>query len=243
MAKSETNYSDIKAVFINCTLKKSPAESHTQLLMDKSIAIMKKQGVNIETIRAVDHDIAFGMSPDMTKEGWERDAWPEIQARVMESDIVVIGSPIWLGAKSSLATLVVERLYSASGETNNKGQYLYYGKVGGCLVTGNEDGAKAVAMETLYAMQHIGFTIPPQADAAWLGEAGPGPSYGDKVEGQDSPAGFDNDFTNRNTTFMTWNLLHFARLLKDNGGVPDYGNIPSEWNDGTRFDFPNPEYR
>lgn len=84
--------------------------------------------------------------------------------------------------------------------------------------------------------------MPPQADAGWIGEAGPGPSYGDELPGG-RRAGFDNDFTQRNTTFMTWNLLHMARLLKDAGGIPAHGNQRSAWAAGCRFDHPNPEYR
>jgi hypothetical protein len=93
-------------------------------------------------------------------------------------------------------------------------------------------------MGVLYSLQHLGYTIPPQADAGWLGEAGPGPSYGDVGE-DGSRVGFDNDFTRRNTTFMTWNLLHFARMLKDAGGVPAYGNQKSAWDEGSRFDQPS----
>jgi multimeric flavodoxin WrbA len=242
MGENTNKYDDLKALYFNCTLKKSPAKSHTELLINASRNIMEQQGVQTELIRPVDHAVAFGMQPDMTKDGWSEDAWPAIQKKVMDADIVVIGSPIWLGAKSSVSTQVIERLYSNSGKTNKKGQYLYYGKTAGCLVTGNEDGAKAVAMETLYAMAHIGFVIPPQPDAAWLGEAGPGPSYGDEQE-DGSRAGFDNDFTKKNTAFMTWNLLHAARWLKDNGGFPSYGNIAKDWKDGNRFGYENPEYR
>ena len=83
-----------------------------------------------------------------------------------------------------------------------------------------------------------GYTIPPQADAGWIGEAGPGPSYLDPGSG-----GPDNDFTNRNTTFMTWNLLHLARMLKDAGGIPAHGNQRSGWDAGCRYDFDNPDYR
>jgi hypothetical protein len=86
--------------------------------------------------------------------------------------------------------------------------------------------------------QHIGYTIPPQADAGWIGEAGPGPSYLDPGSG-----GPENDFTNRNTTFMTWNLMHFARMLHDGGGVSAYGNVRSGWDARCRYDFANPEYR
>jgi len=155
----------------------------------------------------------------------------------MAADILVIATPIWLGDKSSVCTRTVERLYGSSGILNSRGQYAYYGRVGGCLVTGNEDGIKHVAMNVLYSLQHLGYAIPPQADAGWIGEAGPGASYGD--EG----TGFDNDFTNRNTTFMTWNLLHLARMLKDAGGIPAHGNQRTAWDAGERFDYPNPEYR
>jgi len=132
--------------------------------MDVSRQIMRANAVNVETIRAVDHEIAFGVYPDMTEHG--------------------------------------------------------------------------CAMNILYSLQHIGYTIPPQADAARLGEAGPGPSFLDAHSG-----GPSNDFTQRNTTFMTWNLLHLARMLKDVGGVPAHGNQRSEWEAGCRFDHPNPDYR
>jgi multimeric flavodoxin WrbA len=115
---------------------------------------------------------------------------------------------------------------------------LYYGRVGGCIITGNEDGAKHCAMNILYSLQHLGFVIPPQADSGWLGEAGPGPSYLDPDSG-----GPGNDFTNRNTTFLAWNLLHLARMLKGAGGIPAHGNQRTEWDAGCRFDFPNPDYR
>jgi multimeric flavodoxin WrbA len=235
---SETDYSDLSALFINCTLKRSPELSHTQGLMAISTAIMRANGIAVDEIRAIDHEIAVGVWPDMTEHGWERDDWPEIFERVTAADILVIGMPIWLGEKSSVATHVIERLYGNSHLLNDAGQYAYYGRVGGCLVTGNEDGVKHCALETLYALQHLGYTIPPQADSGWIGEVGPGPSYLD--EGSGGPT---NDFTNRNTTFMTWNLMHVARMLKDAGGIPAHGNQRTEWDAGCRFDFPNPDYR
>jgi len=232
------NFSDLKALFLNCTLKPTPQLSHTEGLITISKAIMEKNGVAVEVLRPVDFDLAFGVYPDMTEHGWEVDDWPQILTKVMAANILVITTPIWLGEKSSVCTQVVERLYAASAELNEAGQYAYYGRVGGCLVTGNEDGAKHCAMNILYSLQHLGYVIPPQADAAWLGEAGPGPSYLDPDSG-----GPQNDFTNRNTTFMTWNLLHMARMLKDAGGIPAHGNQRSQWVAGCRFDFPNPEYR
>jgi multimeric flavodoxin WrbA len=235
---SRWDFSDLRATYLNCSLKRSPEPSHTQGLMDRSMAILEKNGVTVESIRAVDHEIPFGVWPDMREHGWKRDDWPEIQEKVMASDILVIGTPIWLGEKSSVCTQVIERLYGSSHLLNENGQYAYYSRVAGCLITGNEDGIKHCAMNMLYSLQHLGYTIPPQADAGWIGEAGPGPSYLDPDSG-----GPDNDFTNRNTTFMTWNLLHLARMLKDAGGIPAHGNQRSEWDGGCRFDYPNPEHR
>lgn len=199
---------------------------------------MKRNGVATETLRPVDHDIASGVYPDMTEHGWTSDDWPAVFEKIHAADIVVVTTPIWLGDKSSVCTRTIERMYAMSGELNAQGQYIYYGKVGGCLVTGNEDGAKHCAMNILYSLQHLGFAVPPQADAAWVGEAGPGPSYRDEGSG-----GPDNDFTNRNTTFMTWNLLHFARILRQEGGVPAHGNQRRAWEAGCRPDYANPDYR
>lgn len=237
-SNAPADYSDLTALFLNCTLKRSPERSHTQGLIDISMAIMERNGVSVECLRPVDHALATGVRPDMTEHGWDEDAWPELYAKVKAADILVLGSSIWLGEKTSVCTQVIERLYSSSGDLNEAGQYAYYGRVGGCLITGNEDGAKHCSMSILYALQHIGYAIPPQADAGWLGEAGPGPSYLDEGSG-----GPENEFTNRNTTFMTWNLLHLARMLKDAGGIPAHGNQRAGWDAGCRYDFDNPEYR
>ena len=232
------DFSDLSALYVNCTLKRSPRRSHTRGLMDVSAAIMEANGVSVEFVRAADLELAPGVYPDMTEHGAERDDWPGLYEKIMASEILILGSPIWLGEKSSVCQRVIERLYGNSGLLNDQGQYAYYGRVGGCLVTGNEDGIKHCAMGILYAPQHLGYTVPPQADAGWIGEAGPGPSYLDEGSG-----GPENDFTQRNTTFMTWNLLHLARMLEDRGGIPAHGNQRSEWAAGCRFDHPNPEHR
>ena len=231
-------YDALSALFINCTLKPSPERSHTQGLIDVSAAIMARQGVQAEVIRAVDHDIATGVWPDMTEHGWETDEWPALYERVLAAHILVLCGPIWLGDNSSVMKQVIERLYACSSLLNEDGQYAYYGRVGGCLITGNEDGLKHCAMNVLYSLQHLGYTIPPQADAGWIGEAGPGPSYLDPGSG-----GPENDFTNRNTTFMTYNLMHLAQMLRTAGGVPAYGNQRTKWDAGCRPNFDNPDYR
>ena len=236
-ASNSIDFTGLSALFFNCTLTKSPGISHTERLISISQRLMEKHGVTTELIRPIDHDIATGVWPDMREHGWSNDEWPEIYKKVMDADILVLAGPIWLGDNSSQMKKIIERLYACSSLLNSNGQYAYYGKVGGCLITGNEDGIKHCSMNILYSLQHLGYTVPPQADAGWIGEAGPGPSYGD------NGTGFDNDFTNRNTTFMTWNLMHLGKMLKDNGGIPAYGNQRSAWDAGARFDFENPEYR
>lgn len=231
-------FDGLRALFINATLKHSPEPSHTDGLARTSSRLMRQHGVEVEEIRAIDHDIATGVWPDMTEHGAQSDEWPAIFEKVMSADILVLAGPIWLGDNSSVMKRVVERLYGCSGLLNEAGQYAYYGRVAGCVITGNEDGVKHCAMNLLYSLQHLGFTIPPQADAGWIGPAGPGPSYLDPGSG-----GPENDFTNRNVTFMTYNLMHLAAMLRAAGGVPAYGNRRSEWDAGCAPDQDNPEHR
>jgi multimeric flavodoxin WrbA len=240
-AENTTDFSDLKAVTINCSLKRKPEESHTRLLLSVAEEIMRKSGVTVEHIHAVSHQVPPGVYPDMTEHGWDRDDWPKLWKVIGAADILVVATPIWLGEESSVCRTLIERLYGMSGMLNEEGQSLYYGKVGGAVITGNEDGIKHCAMSIVYALQHVGYTVPPQADCGWIGEAGPGPSYGDKLES--GRAGFDNDFTQRNTTIMTWNLMHLARILRDAGGYPSHGNNREAWKAGCRFDYENPEHR
>src|SRR4029450_359031 len=116
-----TDYSDLKAMFINCTLKRSPDRSNTEGLVDLSKAIMEKQDVQVDVVRAIDHDIAIGVWPDMREHGWATDAWPEIYEQVMAADILVIAGPIWLGDNSSVTKQVIERLYARSTRLNDAG--------------------------------------------------------------------------------------------------------------------------
>ncbi len=203
---------ELKAVFLNCTLKKSPAVSNTRALIDQVIQWFDQMAVESEVIRVVDYNIPFGITSD---EG-EGDEWPGILAKLKEAHIVVIGTPIWFGVRGSVAQLVIERLDGTYNETNDQGQYPMYNKVGGVVVTGNEDGAHAAAETTLFNMSHLGFTIPPNADTYWVGEAGPGPSYID-AGGQDHP------YTQRTARWMAHNLVHMARILKATP-IPAEGN-------------------
>jgi multimeric flavodoxin WrbA len=217
-------YADLRAVFVNASLKRSTEPSNTQALMDRSIALLETQGVTVETLRLADFEIAPGVQPDMREHGWSADAWPDvIWPLVRDADILVIGTALWLGESTSVERRFVERLYAMSDETNAKGQSVFYGKVAGVVVTGNEDGVKHAQAGTMFALQHIGYTIPPEAGTGWIGEIGPGPSYLDEGSG-----GPENDFTSRTVTAMTWNLLHLARILTDADGYPARGNLLDE---------------
>ncbi|WP_281983156.1 flavodoxin family protein [Thalassorhabdomicrobium marinisediminis] len=234
-----SDFTGLNALFINTSLKKKSSESHTKLLLNASANIMADQGVAVELVHMLDHEVPPGVYPDMTEQGWARDDWPMLWDKVKTANILVIGTPLWLGEESSVCRGLIERLYGMSGKTNDKGQSIYYGKTGGCVITGNEDGIKHTAMTIQYALSHLGYTVPPQADCGWIGEAGPGPSYGDELD-DGSKVGFDNDFTKRNMTIMTWNLMHIAHLLRD--GLPNKGNDRRAL-DGIDINHDNPEYR
>lgn len=232
-------YSDLKALFLNCTLNRTPVLSHTEGLLNIAAKIFNSQGVETKIIRPVDYEIPAGLGLDMSETPeWDKDDWPIIQKEIDACDILIIGTSVWLGEKSSVCNRTLERMYGYTHQFNEKGQYRDYGKVGATLITGNEDGVKHCAMNILFSLSHIGYTVPPQADAGWMGEAGPGPSYMDEGSG-----GPENDFTNRNTTFLVWNCLHLARMLKDQGGVPAYGNLPDEWDAGCKAGFASPEHK
>ena len=202
-----------KALFLNCSLKSSDELSNTEALINEVIAYYQDFDIESEIVRVVDYNVAYGVTTD---EG-DGDEWPVIFEKVQAADMVVIGTPLWLGEKSSIATQVIERLYGGSGLTNDQGQYIYYNKVGGVIVTGNEDGAKHASASILYGLSHIGFTIPPNVDTYWVGEAGPGPSF---IEAN----GKNNSFTQGHAKVMAYNLMHFAKMLRAHP-IPAEGNV------------------
>lgn len=196
---------NLKALILNCTLKRSPEISNTRALIDKAVKLLHEQDVETEVIRVVDHNILFGVSSD---EG-EGDEWHEILKKIKACDILVIGSPIWFGVRSAVTQLVIERLDGIYDEADPEtGQFPLYGKVAGVIITGNEDGAHNVAAWTLFNLSHLGCTIPPNADTYWVGDAGPGPSY---IEAE----GEKHLYTNKTVRYMVTNLVYFAKLLRD----------------------------
>lgn len=201
----------LKALFLNASLKSTDEPSHTEGFMKDVQVHYNQLGVESEIIRLADYKIALGVQEDMGGD----DEWPQILDKVKAADILIIGTPIWLGEKSTLATQAIERLYGSSAMTNDKGQAVFYNKVGGAVVTGNEDGAKHSAASLLYGLSHIGFLIPPNVDAYWVGEAGPGDSYMD--------VGRNNEFTKTAIKSLAYNTYHVAGILKNNP-IPAEGN-------------------
>jgi multimeric flavodoxin WrbA len=209
---------DLSAVLLNCTLKKSPAISNTQALMDHVIEILESQGVTCETIRVVDYNIPFGVSSD---EG-DGDEWPQILEKIIAADIFIIGTPIWFGVRGSVCQLVIERLDGTYNSTNAVGQYPLYNTVGGVVVTGNEDGAHDAAGTTLFNLTHLGCTIPPNADTYWVGDSGPGPSF---IEAE----GWENSkYVQKTAGWMAHNVVHLARMLKANPIPPEGNTVPTQ---------------
>lgn len=207
----------LKALVLNCTLKKSSEKSNTLALVEEVTTYFNGKDIETEILTLADFKIGYGITHEAVDAD---DQWPEIFEKVKMADILIIASPIWLGEQSSIATIAIERLYGGSSLTNEKGQYLYYNKVGGVIVTGNEDGAKHVSRSVIYALSHIGFTIPPNVDTYWVGDAGPGPSF---IEAK----GNQNDFTRQHAKIMAYNLYHFANLLKEHP-IPVEGNVIKE---------------
>jgi multimeric flavodoxin WrbA len=194
----------LKALAFNCTLKHSPAPSSTDKLLRELLKALSAHDVTGEIIRAVDYNIKPGVSSD---EG-EDDAWPQLRRRIVESNILIIGSPIWLGQPCSVAKRVLERMDAFLGEKDDKGRMPSYGKVGMAAVVGNEDGAHHVAAEVLQALLEVGFSAPPGGVTYWVGEAMGSVNYIDLKEPPKAVASW--------TPMLASNAAHLARLLSNN---------------------------
>lgn len=192
----------MKALFINCSLKKSNELSNTQALMDEVIKRLQSNQIDCESVRIADYFIPYGITDD----AGDGDQWPEILKKIKKSSIVVIGTPLWIGEKSSIAKNVLERINGSASLTDENDRPIFYNKVGGVVVTGNEDGAKNAASSIIFGLNYMGFTMPPEPVAYWLGEAGPGPSF---IEAE----GIKSEFTVGQVKTMSTNLVHAANAL------------------------------
>jgi multimeric flavodoxin WrbA len=171
----------LSAVVLNCTLKRSPAPSNTDALAAVVVEELERRGVAVETHRVVDRVVHPGVSSD---EG-DGDEWPALRERILAARILVIATPTWLGQPSSVAKRVLERMDALISETDERGVPVAYGRVGGVVVTGNEDGAHHVIAEVAQALIDIGYTIPGQAWTYWNMGPGPGPTYPETDHGHE----------------------------------------------------------
>ena len=196
----------LKAIFLNCTLKKSPVTSNTSAFIKNAEKVFHDLGVETEEVRVVDYNIKFGNTSD---EG-AGDEWPKVLDKVKSCDIMIIATPIWRGDRSSIAKVVAERFDGIWDEANEKnGQYPTFNKVGGVMVDGNEDGAKKAISSIYFDLSEHGFSVPLNAFSYYVGKAGPGAAY---IEAK----GNKHAFTNRTMYLMVHNLVHLAKVLKEN---------------------------
>lgn len=195
----------LKAFALNCTLKRGGEPSSTHLMLTKVLEALRPHGIEGEIVRAVDHDIRAGVTSD---EG-EGDAWPTLRKKIVDADILILGTPVWLGQPSSVAKRVLERLDAFLGETDDRGRMPSFGRVAVAAVVGNEDGAHHCHAEIFQALNDVGFTIPAGAGTYWVGEA-----MG-KVDFKDLKSTPEKvEQTNR---MLAANAAHLARLLKQDG--------------------------
>lgn len=194
----------LRVLAFNCTLKSSSSgeTSSTDVLLKQLLSALKKHGADGDIIRAVDFNIKPGVS---SNEG-PGDAWPELRKRVLEADILVIGSPIWLGQPSSVCKRILERMDAFLDERDRRDRMPSYGKVAIVAVVGNEDGAHHVAAEVFQALTEVGFTIPSGGVTYWVGEAMGSTDYKDLRK---TPKAL-RDWT----PMLASNTVHLARLLK-----------------------------
>jgi multimeric flavodoxin WrbA len=191
----------MRAVIVNCTLKPTPEPSNTEALARVVADALEKDGVTVDWVRAVDHDIKPGVESDMG----EGDAWPAIRRQILAAEILIIATPTWVGRPSSLAQRVLERMDAMISETDELGRPAAYNRVAGVVNTGNEDGAHHVISEISGVLGDIGFTIPGQAWTYWHLGPGAGPDYLDDQRGHDWAA--------KTGRAMAANLTTVARAL------------------------------
>lgn len=201
-ASDSTSTGDLTCLVLTCTLKPSPADSSSELLGSQVLEAFADLGVKGSMERVVDHDVRFGVTTD---EG-DGDEWPTLREKVLEADVLVLVTPIWMGQPSSVCKMVLERLDAELGETDDEGRPSMFGKVAGVGVVGNEDGAHHVCAELFQALGDVGFTVPAQAATYWVGEAMQAVDYRDLDTTPEKTAG--------TTQLLARNATHLAGLLK-----------------------------
>lgn len=192
----------MQAFGLNCTLKSGDAASSAQRLLDQVLDAMADYGVHTSSARVADFDVRPGVRAD---EG-DGDQWPALRKRIMDAQILVVATPIWMGHPSSLAQRVLERLDAVLSEIDDDGMYPTFGKVAVAAVVGNEDGAHHVCAQLYQGLTDVGFTIPGGSPPYWVGEAMGSVDYKDLDETPEKVA--------QTIATIARNAVHLARLLQ-----------------------------
>lgn len=195
----------LTACAINCSLAPSGSrESST----DAMIAVLRdafaEHDITVgDAIRIADHDV----KPGVTSDEGEGDAWPAIRKQILAADILVFGTPIWMGQACSIAKRVLERMDAFLSETDDEGRMPSYGKVAVAAIVGNEDGAHWASSQLFQSLNDTGWTIPPVAACYWVGEAMHSTDFKDLRKTPEKVA--------KTAKMVASNAAHLAQLLKD----------------------------
>lgn len=161
----------MRALCLNCTLKRSPEPSNTEGLAQVVLDALAADGIETEMIRVVDHQVDPGVVSEAVSDG---DQWPTLREKIVAAEILIVATPTWLGQPSSVSKRVVERMDAMLSETHPDGKTpIAYNRVAGIVVTGNEDGAHHCIAELCGALNDIGYAMPGQNWTYW--NKGPGP--------------------------------------------------------------------
>jgi multimeric flavodoxin WrbA len=194
----------LTAVALNGTLKvgASGEASSTDRMLTLILEEMEGHGVDGEIVRLADHDI----KPGVTSDEGDGDAWPALRRRILAADILILGTPIWLGQPSSVCKRALERMDAFLSETDDEGRMVSYGRVAAVAVVGNEDGAHHVSAELYQALNDVGFSLAANAAAYWVGQAMGKTDFKDLDEVPEKVA--------EAVSMLCRNTVHLARLLK-----------------------------
>ena len=193
----------MRALALNCTLKRAPDTSNTEALAQVVLDALAEQGVETEMQRVVDYVVEPGVVSEAVTDA---DEWPILHERVLAADILIIATPTWIGQPSSVSKRVLERMDAMLSETKDDGRPVAYDRVAGAVVTGNEDGAHHCIAEISGALNDIGYTLPAQGWTYW--NKGPGPGEEEYLTSD------EQDWSKSTGRTAAQNLLAVARALR-----------------------------
>ncbi len=200
---------ELRALVLNASLKHGPAVSNTGELAELVLEHLGAHGARGEVVRLADARIPVGLGYREAAD----DDWPGIVDKLKAADIVIFATPIWWGGRSSLMQRVIERMDALDEEYRADGRSALYNKVAGIVITGSEDGALATMGSIMMVLTWMGFTLPPECAAYWIGEVG-------QPVAEDRPKRLRNEATQHMAKNLARNLAYYAQLLKKHPLVP-----------------------